>query len=134
MFHSPSTLHLPSFPPSPTPTLRFLLPRLRRPRLGRLLTITPYHDHAQKAAHDCRGEKNEDDGYADGPDARREEVVEGVALVDEGLGWGKEVLVHGCDGWLGQGRVKRGDIKQETEMERFRGCGERRTMRRVHVV
>jgi len=69
--------------------LGFLLPRLYRPRLRSFLPITPYHNHTQEAAHDCRAKEYQDDGYADGPDARGEEVVERMALVDEGLeAWG----------------------------------------------
>lgn len=71
---------------SPSSPLSFLLPRLHRPRLRCFLPVTPYHYHAQKAAYDRRGEKDENDRYTDSPDAGREEVVERVALVDEGLG------------------------------------------------
>ena len=85
---------------------RLLLPRIRRPRLGRLFPITPNHDHAQETAHDGRSEEDEDDRYADGPDARGEEVVEGVALVDEGLGKGLLVDVYG-ERIFGEKRGKR---------------------------
>lgn len=70
--------------PSRSFSLSFFLPSLHRPRLCRFLPVTPYHDQAQKAAHNSRREKDEDDGYADGPNAGREEVVQGMALVDEG--------------------------------------------------
>ena len=74
-------LSLPFVLDGPGEVLCFLLPR----RLCSFLPITPYHDHGQKTSHDGRAQKNEDDGYADGPDTGREEVVERVALVDEGL-------------------------------------------------
>ena len=94
------------FPPnystlSPSCFLSFLLPGLHRPRLCRFLPITPYHDHTQKATYNCRSEKNENDWYSNSPDAGRKEVVEGVALVDEGLE--AEVLAYACvqreEGW-----------------------------------
>lgn len=47
--------------------------------------IAPYHDHTQKATHDGGAEEDQDDWDANGPDARREEVVRGVAGIDEGL-------------------------------------------------
>lgn len=72
--------------------LSFLLPSLHRPRLCCFLPITPYHDHTQKAPHDRRSEKDKNDWYSNSPDAGRKEVVEGVALVDEGLG--AEVLAY----------------------------------------
>ena len=65
--------------------LSLLLPSICRPGLCFLFPITPYHNDAQKAPYDCRSEKDENDWYANGPDAGREEVVEGVALIDKGL-------------------------------------------------
>jgi hypothetical protein len=58
--------------------------------LGGLLLVALDHDDAEEGAHDGGGEQDEDDGDADGPDARGEEVLEGVVRVDEGLwvgGW-----------------------------------------------
>lgn len=119
---------------SPFPLLRLLLPRLHRPRLGRFLPITPYHNHSQKAADDGRTEEDEDDGDADGPDARGEEVVEGVAGVDEGLGgeggW-VSFVGKGVYGGLGE-RGGYGWGKGKVEGEGEEGGGD--TMRRVHVV
>lgn len=54
--------------------------------LGGLLLVAPDHDYAEEGADDGGGEEDEDDGDADGPDARGEEVLEGVVRVDEGLG------------------------------------------------
>lgn len=42
-------------------------------RLQCLLAIAPNHDHGQEAPHHSTSEKYEDDGYANGPDSRREE-------------------------------------------------------------
>lgn len=53
--------------------------------LGGLLPIAPDHDHAEERSHDGGAQQDEDDGEADGPDAGREEGVEGVVGVDEGL-------------------------------------------------
>lgn len=55
--------------------------------LGGLLLVAPDHDDAEEGADDGGGEEDEDDGDADGPDARGEEVLEGVVRVDEGLRW-----------------------------------------------
>lgn len=55
--------------------------------LGGLLLVAPDHDDAEEGADDGGGEQDEDDGDADGPDARGEEVLEGVVRVDEGLRW-----------------------------------------------
>ena len=54
-------------------------------RLGRLLAVALDHDDAEEAADDGGAEEDQDDGDADGPDARGEEVLEGVVRVDEGL-------------------------------------------------
>lgn len=53
--------------------------------LGRLLPVALDHDDAQERAHDGGPEQDEDDGNADGPHARWEEILEGVVGVDEGL-------------------------------------------------
>lgn len=63
--------------------------------LGGLLLVAPDHDDAQEGADDGGGEQDEDDGDADGPDARGEEVLEGVVRVDEGLAV-VAVLATGC--------------------------------------
>lgn len=68
------------------PSSNLILLLGRRFRLGRLFPITPHHDHAEKGAHHSGAEQDEDDGDADGPLAEEEEVLEGVVVVDEGLG------------------------------------------------
>jgi hypothetical protein len=50
-----------------------------------LLAVAAYHDDGQEAADDGGAEDDEDDGDADGPDAREEEGVEEVVVVDEWL-------------------------------------------------
>lgn len=55
--------------------------------LERLLLIALDHDHAQETAHDSTADKEEDDGNANGPDARRKELLDWVRVVDEWLGW-----------------------------------------------
>lgn len=81
------TIHHPSFSLSSS----FLLPRRHRLCLRRFLPVTPDHNHAQETAHDGRAKQYQDDGYADGPDARWKEVVQGVAGVDERLWEGERV-------------------------------------------
>lgn len=61
--------------------------------LERLLLIALDHDHAQETAHDSTADKEEDDGNANGPDARGKELLDWVRVVDEWLGW---VLVLAC--------------------------------------
>lgn len=58
---------------------------LRLRRLQGLLPVAADHNAGQEAADDGAAEEDEDDGDADGPDARREEGLQGVVLVDEGL-------------------------------------------------
>jgi hypothetical protein len=53
--------------------------------LERLLPVAPYHNDRQKATDNGGKEDDEDDRYADGPDAWREERVKGVILVHEWL-------------------------------------------------
>lgn len=55
-------------------------------RLGHLLPVALDHDDAKKGADDGRAQQDEDDGDADGPNARGEEVLERVVRVDKGLG------------------------------------------------
>ena len=55
------------------------------PCLRRLLPITLDHYHCQKAPNNCAAQKNEKDRYSNSPDARREETVQRMALVDERL-------------------------------------------------
>lgn len=50
-----------------------------------LLSVAFDHDDTEEGAHDGGTEQDKDDGDADGPDARGEEVLEGVVRVDEGL-------------------------------------------------
>lgn len=53
--------------------------------LGRLLPVAADHDHTEEGTDNGRAEQDEDDGDADGPDPRREEVLEGVVGIDERL-------------------------------------------------
>jgi hypothetical protein len=66
-----------------TLSLRFLLPRLLS--LRRSLTIAPHHNHAQETPDHGAAEQQEDDRDANGPDAGREEGLDEVGVVDEGL-------------------------------------------------
>lgn len=66
------------------PLLR-LLRLLRFGSFGGFFAITPYHNHAQETADHRATKQKEDDRDANGPDAGREEGLEGVLLVDEGL-------------------------------------------------
>ena len=61
-----------------------LLP-LRLSRFGGFLAIAPHHDDAQETTHDGAAQQQQDDGDADGPDAGREEGLDRVRVVDEGL-------------------------------------------------
>lgn len=58
---------------------------LRLRGLGRPLPIAPNHDHAQEASNHSAAEKKENDWDANGPDAGREEGLDEVRVVDEGL-------------------------------------------------
>ena len=53
--------------------------------LGCSLPIAPDHDHTQEASNNRAAEKKEDDRDANGPDAGREEGLDEVGVVDEGL-------------------------------------------------
>lgn len=53
--------------------------------LGSFLLVASDHDHADEGADNGGTEEEEDDGDADGPVAREEEVLKGVVLVNEGL-------------------------------------------------
>ena len=75
--------------------LRLLLLRLRS--LRSLFAITPDHHDAQEASYDCAAEQEEDHGDADGPDAGREEGLDGVRVVDERHEEGPDCVV-GEDG------------------------------------
>lgn len=55
------------------------------PRLRRLLLVGADHDHGEERAHDGRPEEDEDNGDADGPDARWEERVERMVVINEWL-------------------------------------------------
>lgn len=50
-----------------------------------LLAVAANHDDAEEGAHDGGAEEDKDNGDADGPDAGREEVLQRVVVVDEGL-------------------------------------------------
>ena len=81
----PFLLHAtPHTPIAPFPDALCLL--LGGGSLGSFFPVTPHHDHADKRAHYRGPEEDEEDGDANGPDARREESVEDVVVVDEGLG------------------------------------------------
>ena len=67
-----------------------LLPTRRSLSLRSFLPIAPYHNHTKERAHNGRADEREYDGYANGPDAGWEEVVQWVAVVDEGLDEGEE--------------------------------------------
>jgi hypothetical protein len=58
---------------------------LRLSSLGRSLPIAPDHHHAQEASDHSAAEKKENDRDANGPDAGREEGLDEVRVVDEGL-------------------------------------------------
>ena len=53
--------------------------------LRSLLLVAPNHDHAKERPNDSGTEEDDNDGDANGPNARREEVLERVVVVDEGL-------------------------------------------------
>ena len=58
---------------------------LRLSSLGRSLPIAPNHHHAQEASDHSAAKEKEDDRDANGPDAGREEGLDEVRVVDEGL-------------------------------------------------
>src|SRR5690242_20093812 len=66
--------------------------------LGSLLPVASDHDDAQEGTHDGGAQQNEDDGYANGPDTRREEVLQRVVRVDEGLIDGASQRYDGDEG------------------------------------
>ena len=80
---------LPPPPPPPGPVLvfrrasRLLLGRSLG--LGHLLPVTPDHDDAEERSDHGRAHEDEDDGDLNGPCPRREEVLERVVVIDEGL-------------------------------------------------
>lgn len=82
------------FPPF-RPSLSSLGLLLRRSLgLGGLLLVAVDHHDAYEGAHHSRAQESQDDGDADGPNTRGEEVVERVAGVDEGLNKGKWVSAN----------------------------------------
>ena len=54
--------------------------------LESLLPVAPYHDNRKETTDDSGEEDYENDGDANGPDARGEQRVENMAIVDKGLG------------------------------------------------
>lgn len=56
--------------------------------LGGLLLVAVDHHNAYEGAHHGRAQESQDNGDANGPDTGREEVVERMAGVDEGLNKG----------------------------------------------
>lgn len=94
--------------------------------LGGPLPVAPDHDHGEEGADDGGADEDEDDGDADGPDAGREEALEEVVVVDEGLGVRCQRCTAGggldaFGGRIGEGWLVRRD-------------GRARTMRRVQMV
>lgn len=71
------------FPSGVFKSLRLLL--LRLCRFGGFLAIAPHHHDAEETPHDGAAEQQKDYGDADGPDAGREEGLDWVGVVDEGL-------------------------------------------------
>jgi hypothetical protein len=69
----------------------------RRLGLGGLLPVAADHDDAEEGADHGGTEEDEDYGDADGPDARGEEVLEGVVRVDEGHQQGPDGVVEEDD-------------------------------------
>lgn len=57
----------------------------RRLGLGRLLLVAVDHDDTYEGAHHGRSQEGQDNRDADGPNTRREDVVERVARVDKRL-------------------------------------------------
>lgn len=53
--------------------------------LGSLLLVAVDHDNAYESAHHGRTQEGQDNGDADSPNTRREQVVERVARINEGL-------------------------------------------------
>lgn len=53
--------------------------------LGRLLLVAVDHDDAYEGTNHGRSQEGQDDRDTDGPDARREDVMERVARVDKWL-------------------------------------------------
>jgi len=77
---------IPTVAPASRPSLGLGRRLLRLPpRLHRFLAIAPDHDDAEERADDGTAEQHQDDGDADRPDAGREEGLDGVGVVDEGL-------------------------------------------------
>lgn len=65
----------------------------RRLSLGGLLLVAVDHHNAYEGADHGGTQEGQNDGNADGPNTRREEVMEGVAGVDKGLSYELEVIV-----------------------------------------
>lgn len=53
--------------------------------LQRLLAIASYHDNGEETADHGSEKNDQDDGNADGPDAREEKGVQNVVIVDKRL-------------------------------------------------
>ena len=82
-----SSISLPcSYKSDPTParTIHGSFALLLR-RLGSLLPITLDHNHTQKASHHCSAQQQQNDRYANRPDARWKELLDGMGVVYEGL-------------------------------------------------
>lgn len=72
--------------PSSQDGLCSLLLRRGSLSLGGLLSAAPNHNNAHKGADNGRAEDGQNNGDANRPDARREEVVQRVVIIDEWLG------------------------------------------------
>lgn len=80
-----------------------------------LFPVALDHDHAQKAPDDGGAKQDQDDGDANGPDARGEEVVQGVPGIDKRLG--REMLGVGREkgGGRGSGMERKGEGEEYHE-------------------
>lgn len=54
-------------------------------RFGGLLSVASNHDHTEERSYDGGAQENEDDGNTNSPDARRENILEGVVRIDKWL-------------------------------------------------
>ena len=90
--------------------------------LGRLLPVTPDHDDAEERSDHGRAHEDEDDGDSNGPYPRREEVLERVVVIDEGLkvAWRLERSRAGRSG--GQQRTARRASLNSTDHEKGPDC------------
>jgi hypothetical protein len=57
----------------------------RRLGLRSLLPAAANHHNSEEGSDNCRAQESENDGNSNSPDAGREEVMERMSLIDEGL-------------------------------------------------